>query len=306
MKTRTILFIFAIALSIISIAVGNQIKNDNKQQKIYLINKSKYGYEYKSISDGAKSAGKQYGVDVQVLAPDYEKDIKTQKILIEEALEGKADGIIIYPIDSLEIMEMLSDIKERGVKVIVVNENTGLESGFDYIGQDFAMLAKEIAYSLDDGVRVLNVYSTVSGADRARKVLKHINEYIDDEISVNAYLNSSSEVLIYPDFIRRHLRTGFDVALCLDETSLLGMAEAGDMLKNKRIIGINSSAKIVEHIDNGYIDDIYIANHFDYGYKAVLKIIGKDEELEDGKDLYRINRSNMFDDDIERLIFPVW
>ncbi len=303
MKNKIVIFIIALILSVLSIGLGREMKEGIEEKTVYLINRSKYGYEYKAIEKGAKSASKEYGVNLQVLAPDFEKDLKTQKILLDEVLDNQPDGLIIYPIDSLEIVEKLNQAKNTNMKVVIINENTGLGGGFDYIGEDYKKIGQQIAKNMSEEVKNIHIYISKDASTESQIVFRAILNNLDEDVYVKSFSSMSTEPAIYPSIVKKNLEDDFDVAICLDEKSLLGLARAKEVIGDRKVIGINNSMEIIKNIDNGNIDEIYVTNYYAFGYSAISKILGKKISQKDS--YYRVNRQNLFDKNIEKIIFPV-
>ncbi len=153
MKNRVTLMVLAFVFALLSIALGNQAKKGAEEKNVYLINRSKYGYEQMAILAGAKSAADEYGINLQILAPDYEKDVRSQKLLLEEALSSKADGIIVYPIDSIKMVDELNEVKNNNKKLVIINENAGMPSNLEYIGPDYEELARQIVNDFSKDIK---------------------------------------------------------------------------------------------------------------------------------------------------------
>ncbi len=305
MRNKLILLVLAIIFAGFSISIGQNMKAKSNEKTIYLINRSKYGYEHNAIVNGAKSAAKEYGVDLHVLAPDFEKDVNTQKLLLEEAISSQADGILIYPIDALEIVNELNDLKNTNTKILLINDNTGLESGFDYVGVNYKEIGEEIAASIGDDVKNINIYRSRDSSIKYHNIIKTLENALGDDVNINMYLDMSSESQIYSGIIKKHVEKGFDMAICLDEKSLLGLANCRDILGDIRVVGINNSMEIIKNIDNGNIDEVYVANHFSYGYVGILELINKEKINNKSDTYYKINKENIFDENIEKIIFPL-
>ncbi len=296
----------ALIFAIISIMIGNQAKRSDEQKNIYLINRSKYGYEQTAILAGAKSAADEYGINLQILAPDYEKDIRSQKLLLEEALSSKADGIIVYPIDSLKMIDELNEVKSANKKLVLLNENAGMSSNVQYIGPKYEDIANLIVDDFSDKIKNVDIYVSKDAFIESYNIMRTIEKEIGDELSVKTFLNTSSESQVYHTIVKENLegRDSFpDAIICLDEKSLLGLARCRDLLGETQVIGVNMSLDIAKNIDDGNIDKVYAVNHYAYAYRAVSEIIGKESKKKDY--YYLVNKDNLFDKNIEKIIFPI-
>ncbi len=306
MKNRVTLMVLAFVFALLSIALGNQAKKGAEEKNVYLINRSKYGYEQMAILAGAKSAADEYGINLQILAPDYEKDVRSQKLLLEEALSSKADGIIVYPIDSIKMVDELNEVKNNNKKLVIINENAGMPSNLEYIGPDYEELARQIVNDFSKDIKNVDIYVSKDAFVESYNIMRTIEKEIGDEVKFKAYLNSSSESQVYPIVVKENLKNEErtpDVIICLDEKSLLGLAKCKEFLGETRVIGVNMSLEIAKNIDNGNIDKVYAVNNYAYAYRALSEIIGKKTKEMDY--YYIVNKDNLFDKNIEKIIFPI-
>ncbi len=125
-------------------------------------------------------------------------------------------------------------------------------------------------------------------------------------VTYNTYGNMPTEPHMYYSIVENHMEDRLDLAICLDEPSLLGLAKCRNVLGETPVVGINSSLEILENIDNGDIDKVYILNYFDYGYSSVLKLISKGDKDEKEDELIIVDKENLFDENIEKIVFPLY
>ncbi len=84
---------------------------------------------------------------------------------------------------------------------------------------------------------------------------------------------------------------------------MLLLAKCKEFLGETRVIGVNMSLEIAKNIDNGNIDKVYAVNNYAYAYRALSEIIGKKTKEMDY--YYIVNKDNLFDKNIEKIIFPI-
>ncbi len=307
MDRRIVLFIIGIVVSALSISIGQNMKSGSKEKTIYLINRSKYGYEYSQFAKGSSSAAVEYGINLQILAPDYEQDVSTQKLLLKEAAENKPLGIIIFPIDPLQIIDELRMVEDANTQLLIVSNNTGVSGTFDYLGPEHYEIGKAIAESINNDKIRINVYASKDLNLGSRSVLKGLEDSLGKEVKLKKYLNNSSESQVYVSSIKSHVEEEpFDIAIALDEYALEGLAASKELIPDTKIIGLNMSPNIVNYIDREVIEEVYITSPFSLGYLAVTSMIGKIENEEKVSTKFiKVNKENLFDKYIEKIIFTL-
>ena len=91
------------------------------RRNIYLIVKIVESDYWQVIINGAMDAGRAYGVNVYCGGTSMETDWKGQQVLINEALEAKADAVILAPDDSVELAYDIERIHDMGIPIILID-----------------------------------------------------------------------------------------------------------------------------------------------------------------------------------------
>ncbi|MCD7820206.1 MAG: substrate-binding domain-containing protein, partial [Lachnospiraceae bacterium] len=73
---------------------------------------------WSTLLDGAEMAAEEYGVTLEILAPDSESDYEQQNQYIEEAIAMDPDAILITPSSLTENTETLKKVKEHGIRLV--------------------------------------------------------------------------------------------------------------------------------------------------------------------------------------------
>lgn len=98
------------------------------------------------LQSGMEEALKDFGsfqVDTEYCAIAY-PDVASQAELLERYIEEKADGIILSPINSPEIVGRINECAEQGIPVVTVNTDIKGSQRLCYIGQE-AFKAGQVA-----------------------------------------------------------------------------------------------------------------------------------------------------------------
>lgn len=103
------------------------VANPDGSRKMYVILKSYHGTYWEKVIEGVCAAAKETDKAVYLGGIDNETDIAAQKELMEEALAQGADGILLAPVDSTDLVENCARAREKNVPVALVDSaiNTG-------------------------------------------------------------------------------------------------------------------------------------------------------------------------------------
>ncbi|MCR5508232.1 MAG: substrate-binding domain-containing protein [Lachnospiraceae bacterium] len=97
----------------------NEIKAGRKN--VYLIIKVMDSSYWKVIVNGARDAGEVLDCNIYYGGTTIETDWEGQQVLINEALESKADAMIIAPDDSIELAADINRIHDLGKPVVLID-----------------------------------------------------------------------------------------------------------------------------------------------------------------------------------------
>lgn len=122
------------------------------RRNIYLIVKIVDSGYWQVIINGARDAGNACGVNVYCGGTSMETDWAGQRILIDEALDAKADAIILSPDDSVELAPDIEKIHDMGIPIVLIDTAANTNS-FDICYMTDNLLAgqnaaREMLYQL--------------------------------------------------------------------------------------------------------------------------------------------------------------
>ena len=85
---------------------------------------------WSSLISGARMAASEYGVQLKVMAPKNEQDVKGQVSLLKKAIEQNPDGILFSTSSNSAANKDLKKAKEKGITEVVFDRG-----GFIYQGK---------------------------------------------------------------------------------------------------------------------------------------------------------------------------
>ena len=181
------------------------IANPKSEKKIYVILKNYHGEYWKKVREGIRQASKKVDAAIYLGGIDNETDIEGQKKLIAEAIEKKADGIMLAPASSASLEESCHKIKKKKIPLALIDSS--VNSGeFDvcYMTDNVEagkMAAKEMlsilreegnnpAESLEVGI-VLSSDTSQAMVNRISGFLEYWSDYapVEWNIAKDIYLN---------------------------------------------------------------------------------------------------------------------
>jgi len=295
---------------------------EKPEVNVALILKARHGEYWQTVNMGAEIAAKEFGVDVDYLAPEEESDYKGQIEMIRAAVDRNYDGIVLAPSDLLLLEPALDYAHDKNVPVILIDSMVGTWKYYRSVttnnyaaGERLGKIAVELA---GEECKV-GIISFVSGSENAiereKGLRDHFSQY--ENVVIRDTMYSMSDVKLasqITDFMLNELRPP-DVIIGLNTISTLGIAK--EMAKYPEseqipVIGFDSTPQEIEYLESGVIDNAIVQNPFNMGYIGVSEAVEAITSMRliavDNKDIevntVIINADNLYDPENQKLIFP--
>ncbi len=318
-KVFTLLMILLVLASagLLVFFLGPAMKTKESWHLIY-IPKSKEGTNdfWTSLISGARMAAEEYGVTLDVMAPDKEQNVEQQEQLFREAVELRPDAILISPSVSTP-SPYLEEARQRGIHIVYVDavaEDPAPELIVSTDNLEVGRKLGEYTASVCDPEGKIAIVSQMRNSSTAEEREQGFREGLGalaENVMEVVYCDSTFEKATrltkklmekYPDLT---------VIAGLNEDSSVGAARAiRDEGAEDRImvVGVDSSLEAMELMEQGIFRCIVVQESFKMGYLGVVETIrllqGKPQGLFVDSGCELVTKENMFDPRIEKLIFP--
>lgn len=246
-------------------AEGTKEEAKNESKEIYIVLKTLGGPYWSVVQQGAEDAAKELGYTPVVIGLKNETEIEIQKNQISDAITKKPAAIIFAPADSKALASSVTDAKNAGIPIIMVDT---LVANEDYTA----------AFVTDN---------VVAGKEAAKEMIAHlkakgVSEDTEGEIAIQKGADTQT-VLDRLEGFRTEWEASAPKNWKIAEDSILIAADAEiafnqgvNALTNKNIIGVFGTnngpsvgwARAIE--DQGRKDVVAVT--FDYS-SEVAKLI---------------------------------
>lgn len=274
---------------------------------------------WSSLISGCKMAAEEYGSKLEIMAPDKEENIEEQNRLLKAAIEKEPDAILFSPSSMSASDELLKEAKEKGIRITYIDSYTEEELQDLTVATDNVEAGRrlgEYARTLLDKDSRLAIVSHVKGVSTAvereqgfREGLGDYAKNIVDVVYCNSLFEKSYELTNelmekYPDL---------EMIAGMNEYSAVGVGRAvSDAGAKDRIavVGVDCSQEAINLMEMGVYKGIIVQKAFRMGYMGVeetIHMLNGDavaKNIDSGCEL--VTPDNMYDSDIERLIFPFY
>ena len=294
-------------------------KTDSKEY-IAVIAKAVNSDFWHNVNNGVFSAATEYNVTVTFEGPENEENYYAQNSLIEDAVKNGADAIVLSAIDYNNSVDTVNAAVREGVKVIAIDSDVNSDAVSLFIGTDNIAAGKEAGKAAVDGFSadseiIIGLVNYNANTDNGNQREKGFREYIGTvsnariAASVTAESNEKSATAAAEKLLKQNPR--INVIVGFNEWMTLGVGNAVKNLglsKKVRSVGFDSNLISVGMLETGEMDALIVQNPFAIGYlgieKAAALISGESlPSREIYTDVTTVTKENIFDNDIQKILF---
>lgn len=270
-----------------------------------------------SVISGCRMAAEEYESELEIMAPDKEENVEEQNRLLRAAIEKKPDAILFSPSSMNASDELLKEAKDKGIRITYIDSYTKEDLQDLTVATDNVNAGRmmgEYARTLLDKDSKIAIVSHVKGVSTAvereqgfREGLGDYAENIVETVYCNSLYEKSYELAQklmekYPDL---------EMIAGMNEYSAVGVGRAvsdAGVKDRINVVGVDCSQEAINLMEMGVYKGIIVQKAFRMGYIGVEETIhmlngdAVEKNIDSGCEL--VTPENMYDSDIERLIFP--
>ena len=270
-----------------------------------------------SVISGCRMAAEEYESELEIMAPDKEENVEEQNRLLRAAIEKKPDAILFSPSSMNASDELLKEAKDKGIRITYIDSYTKEDLQDLTVATDNVNAGRmmgEYARTLLDKDSKIAIVSHVKGVstavEREQGFREGLGDYAENRVETvyckslyeKSYELAQKLMEKYPDL---------EMIAGMNEYSAVGVGRAvSDAGVKDRIdvVGVDCSQEAINLMEMGVYKGIIVQKAFRMGYIGVEETIhmlngdAVEKNIDSGCEL--VTPENMYDSDIERLIFP--
>lgn len=319
MKFNRFLAIVLCAFSVLTLcSCGSE--NAESKKRIAVIAKAVDSDFWHNVKNGVESAATEYNVSVTFDGPENEEDYAAQNKMINQAVSDGVDAIVISAIDYTKSTEAVNNAVRHGVKVVTIDSDLESDMISLFIGTDNEEAGKAAGKAATDGFAAeaeiyIGLVNYNANTENGRQREIGFKEYVDSVpnahivAEVTADSNTESATAGAVELLRNNPQ--INVLVGFNEWMTLGVGNAIKQLSladKVRGIGFDTNVISVGMIETGEMDALIVQNPFAIGYLGIQKasalISGESfDEHEIYTSVTTVNKNNLFDDEIQKMLF---
>lgn len=315
-------FLFSLLMAAVIAALGVQLyqtTQEKDQIKIIYIPKiiDDTNEFWSSVIEGAKAAAREYGIELELTAPELETDVNGQNQMISDAIGQMPDAIVVSASSYTETTPYIKEAADRHIKVVLIDSGVDEDLAESMVSTDNFQAGEKLGSYMRSVLPKnprIGLIGYVNGASTA----------IERERGIRAGLLDAQDFIVDVVFCDSVYQTAYDVTLQLfheypdinmiagfNEYSSLGAATAiKDMgLKEQVLVfGFDSSVSQIQLLEEGVYRALVVQNAFNMGYlgieQAVKSVNGEavDKYIDSGSVL--IKKEEIYTEENEKILFP--
>lgn len=314
MKSKKIIIFILIMLLFLT-----GCSNSEEKISIAVILKSTTSQFFKSVSDGANAASKEYNLTISCIGPDNEEDFESQNRMIKNAIDQKVDVIVLSAIDYNKTVEPVEQAIAKGIEVVVIDSDVNSDKVKTRISTNNyeagAMAGKEVLKMPDNTINIGIVNFNASTANGQQRQAGFEDIVLEDSRvakinTINVSSNIIETIAATKKLILDHPE--INTIATFNEWTSLGVGNAIRELgchERIKVIAFDNNPVSVQMLETGEVDALIVQTPFAIGYlgveQAYLIASGK-SGIE--KNIYTqtiaIDKDNMFDQENQKIVFP--
>lgn len=295
-----------------------------KRLKIAVIPKGTTHEFWKSVHAGAAKASKELDVDIVWKGPLKEDDLKAQIDVVNTFVAQGVSGIVLAPLNDTALKAPVREAASKRIPVVVFDSDLQGDAHVSFVATDNQAAGKLAADAMGrsvgaggGGIIVLRYQEgSASTQNRERGFLDGVKAKPELKIvSDNQYGGATTESAFQRSeslLIAHKVQTGTVAGLFTpNESTTFGMLQAlkkSGLNKKVKLIGFDSSDKLVSALRDGDIDGLVVQNPFNMGYLAVKTMTehlrGKPVEKRIDTGARLVDKTNIDDPAVKELLQP--
>ena len=272
---------------------------------------------WKALILGTKMAAKEYNADIEIKAPTEENDIERQNELLKEAISEEPDAILFSPSSFTESNDLLKEAKEKAIRISFIDSYTeekvqDLTVATDNLeaGEKLGKFAATLLGPDDQIAIVAHVKGVSTAVEREEGFRKGLGDLAKNIVEV-VYCDSQYEKSrkLTQELMEKY--PNLKMVAGMNEYSSVGAARAVKAAGAKdriQVVGVDSSQEAVQLMENGVFKGLVVQKAFKMGYigvkETILMLRGKSYEKDINSGCELVTPDNMYDSEIEKLLFP--
>lgn len=292
---------------------------DNGRTQIAVIPKGTAHIFWQSVYAGAKTAAKEFDVDIIWMGPQTETMKNQQISIVEDFITKRVDGMVLAPQSQDALVPVVDRVAMAKIPCAIFDSGINTDNYLTFVATDNYQGGVKAAHEL---ARLLNGKGTciIVRVDPGSESTNQREKGFEDTIAENypdvkiidsqyGYSDRAKSRAVTEDMLTAH--PDVDSIYGPNESSTYGALlalQARQLAGKKVFVGFDSSDELVEALKKKEIQALILQNPFNMGYQGVKAIVqhlnGEEVDKRIDTGVYLITPDNMDEPENKNLLTP--
>lgn len=312
----------AVSVIVLVIVIASIVIYRSRETEITMavIVKSTSSAFWQDFMNGLQAGTAEYNIDYYCEAPDSEENSSGQLALIKSAIDNDVDVLVVSAISASDASSLIEEAKSKGIYVVIVDSGVDTSKIDVQISTDNVEAGRKLAQeviNIDEENKYVGIINFDADAANGQEREQGFTDELDgvDNVSIVDSVNVASNVSESKAATKKMLaeHPEINVVVTLNEWTTLGVGYAMEEIagaENIYVYGFDSNTLCLDMLEKGYLDGLMVQNPYAMGYLAMENAykLCKNKNVSEkliytGAEL--ITRDNMYDTDMQKIIFPI-
>lgn len=295
------------------------VQDHTKKQNVSLIVKMKHGDYWRTVKMGAEVAAKEFDVNLNFYAADYEEDVLAQINFVSQSIKEETDALILSASDYKALSGITDKAANLNIPVITIDSEVMSSGVKSFIGTDNYEAGKQAAQQLIKLTGEQSKIAMMGSVIGARNLEQREKGFLDEiakhpQVVLVAKEYCFSNQNLASDLTKKIVQNNeqLDGIFALTGLAANGVAntiEVLDLSGKVKVVAFDNTPEVMEHVQEGGVQATIVQNPYNMGYLGVKYAV----EALQGEDVPRridthtqvITQENMFSPANQQLLFPL-
>lgn len=265
---------------------------------------------------GINEASREFGLEVHISGPRYEREINRQIRILEQVIEQQPPLIILAANDYRRLAEPLERAAELGVPVITFDSGVDSAVPVSFIATDNVEAGKKAGAEMkrliaDNPRKEIAIVSHIRETATAIEREAGVRQALEGENIIGTWFCDVDEDIAYEITLELLNNPDLGGIVALNEVAALGVARGIDARNAKErvyAVGFDNAIRELFYLEQGVLKATVVQRPYNMGYLSVKTaadlLRGKEVEkfIDTGSILITVE--NMFRREYQELLFP--
>ena len=269
------------------------------------------------VTQGIDEAAKEFGVQVKISGPRYEKEINRQINIMNAIIDERPPLIVLAANDFKRLVDSVEKAASLGIPVITMDSGVFSDIPVSFIATNNIDAGKKAGVEMKRLIssnkrKTIAIVSHIEGTATAIDREAGVRAALDGEELAGTWFCDVDPEKAYQITMKLLNNESLGGIVALNEVAALGVARAIDERKafeNVFVVGFDNAVRELAYLEEGIIKATVVQRPYNMGYLSIKTAVeflkGNKVEtfLDTGSIL--ITKENMYQREYQELLFPV-